>query len=1121
MLSTFLLDQEVLDVEIVSFEVEASGNISVKLNKEVQDIRFKLNDILVDGTQDSSNKNIYKINGISQLKENKENVLLITDESNSFEESKTFVFKKLVAPTSLKVVAGSGNNDNEINSSNVKNVNMDVTFNGGNTNILPVILEVNITDSADEPNTLTLTKELTTKNINETISGDLSSLEEGTLTLKALVRDSEGNVSTVANGTAATKYANAPVVTYEKANRTADKKKKPQASITNLKSTNTNDTVYYLVKKVGEPAPTVADIIGNSASNTSKINSFNETTSIPIPTDIGDDACVVYLAAKTASGTDSKDVVAIKVAKKGANAMEGKVTVEKETSKEATYKWDFNEETEGFVEYRVILKDSTNKIVYETVVNKGETKEVDFFDILKEQDAGTFNMTVIAVADNEDYTDVSSTGVTITTSPVLTGITITLDKNEKKISWTPTGDVAKVKDYTVEILKYDSTKTNKEYNNVVSSATTTETSNFDISSIVEKYGAGTYSFKVTANAKDDVLMANKSSDEIKKASGSSDKQANLKYYQGARIEDLRAVLEDGKVQLKGTLLDSNNLFDILSKNRASLVNYKLYYVESDKDYVEDSTAITSLPYNVAENLNPGKEYKFMIVTEVNGSKYYSNEAKVTTPISALAFTNATYVKVEKDSPVLPKLGANQVTYKDNTLYVGEKMTEYSSDIYPEVLNIISVLDQMDNNDKISVNDKITALTLTDDDKKDTTYDLTKVAKTAKVNITGEANYTTTVTGELNEITVDTAKKFDLSELSVEKVIISKDNMDLTLDTSSPVNVEVTTGTTTTINGVKIKQESKINPFIVEGDKFTFTGSNNKLSIDSSKVEKQIDVEFVGTNQDGLEISANKSNAVRVFTNAQEITGLEVKSGKVDISKAVFKSLVVGDTSMSDKYTVTLITDKTYTGNTVVGEKLTSTPKLLDWFGYYLVPSVANEASYSVKTNSDEIEFTLNKKSIVTLNQKSETLSVEETSEVKEALNKEIMKEDDHNTEFAKNMDAINSVEVDPKTNTITVKIDKTKTKAYTSEDNASKNDRTYFALIVDTGISRDKLYTDGPVSGYQVTEDDVTASSSLDLKDTEILIWWEAELPEMTIGFKNKETNEINYLTIKVEDISK
>ena len=167
-------DQEVQGVEITSFEVDKDKTITVKLNREVQDIRFKLNGVLVDYSQDTTDKTIYKINGSSQILENKENILLITDESDTFEQSKKFVYRVLTGPESVIVSAGAGNKAGEINSSNVKNVNLNVAFKGGNTNVLPVTLEVTITDSAKKPNTLTLTKELTANNINETITGDFS-----------------------------------------------------------------------------------------------------------------------------------------------------------------------------------------------------------------------------------------------------------------------------------------------------------------------------------------------------------------------------------------------------------------------------------------------------------------------------------------------------------------------------------------------------------------------------------------------------------------------------------------------------------------------------------------------------------------------------------------------------------------------------------------------------------------------------------------------------------------------------------------------------------------------------------------------------------------------------------
>ena len=1038
------------------------------------------------------------------MKENEKNTLLVTDESKTFEQTKDFTYKKLIAPSAVLIAAESGNAENQVNSSNVSNTAITVNFEGGNKNELPVTLEVTIKDSKD--NVITLTKQLTSKLTNEEVRGNLSSLEEGKLTLSALVRDGDGNVSASTPEVEATKLANAPVVTYESVKRDNT----TTAKITNLKSTNSDDSenkddIYYLVQGIDKPEPTVDEVM----SKGSKITVESPDSSATIPDEFKDTACVIYVVAQTKSGTESEKVLAIKVAKVDATEMEGEVTLQKVTGTDVTYSWDFDEETDGFEGYRVILKDQAGKILYEKIVNKGETREVNFFDTLKKQEAGTYTISVTAIADNVDYTDVTSDEVTITTSPVLTNMSVSLDKEKNTITWEQVGDVKNVENYTIEVMKYDPSKeAGKEYETIVSSATVSSIVDYDITPIVEKNGIGTYSFKVTANAKDNVLMASASSADITKASGDTDTYSNIKYHQGIGLSDLSAEIKNGNVALKGSLL-SEEVFDVKSSAKAGLVEYKLYYkVATDKSYTGEGIEVTELPYELTNQLNPGTQYKFMIMTTVDGNKYYSNEPSATTPITPIVIDNAKYKKLEENSPVIPSLNNKEVTYNNGVLYVNNNgsMVEYSSEVYPEVLDIVNVLEQMGENDTISVNGKITNLTLKASAEKTTTYDLTKVPKTAKVEITGDPTYATTVKGDLNEITLKTASaKFNLNELEVGNVKVEDNTIDLTVkpDTTLTFGSEKTEAT---INGIKLTQDTTLASVKTTENGFRFTGSDNKLTIDASKSTNNITVEFVGTNQKGLEITANENNAVAVLTNEQEISDLEIKQGKVDLKNAVFNTLKLGGVTGTNK--VTLITNSTNTNKNIVGEKLPNTPVLIDWLGYYLTASVADKAAYSSDKDSNTIVFTLENSATVVLNKKTDTLVANKTKEVDNTP----MKDDSNKEQYETNMNAIQNVSVDSTTNTITVKVNENMKKY-----SATQGNHAYYTLLIDVGVPRENLETgrDKGQKYYELTENDITASEAYGASSTEVLVWLYAEDTESIVDFVTK-TGEHYFFTIKV-----
>ena len=567
------------------------GQIKIKLSKPVTDAKFYLNEILVSSTNEG---NIYTITG-SNLKVNEENTLVVTDEIHSFELTKSFVYKKLVAPNKVLVLAESGNAINSVNASNVNNATIQVEFTGGNRNELPVTLEVTIDDAGDNKTIpVKATKQLTTKDVNVEISNvNLSSLNDGNLTLTAVVKDSNGNISDSITATVA-KKSKVPEVKYESVTRANAAK----ATITNLNSTHTDDVFYYVVKGVSESAPTVDEIL---RANT------KTTKDIAIPSEIGSNACVVYVVAQTTTGTESEEVVPIKVAKVGAAKLDSTdLYLRKVESTDATYTFGYNsidkEEANGFIGYRIVLKDESSNVVKDYEITKGETKTINLFDILKQQKStNTYTLTICALADNENYinSDNSSDEITIDLSSVLTSITATLNVTDKTLSWTPNGDVANVKDYTIEIAKYDKEKIDNEYETIVASINVPSLVEYDISKIVEENGVGTYQFKVIANAKDDVLMTNTSA------------IASTKYNQGAGINDFSAEIKDGKVLLKGTLLDNANIYD---SDASVSVSYRVYYKgKSSNSYTSAGTTINKLPDTsiAVSSLNSGTEYTFI------------------------------------------------------------------------------------------------------------------------------------------------------------------------------------------------------------------------------------------------------------------------------------------------------------------------------------------------------------------------------------------------------------------------------------------------------------------------------------------------------------------------------
>ena len=503
----------------------------------------------------------------------------------------------------------------------------------------------------------------------------------------------------------------------------------------------------------------------------------------------------------------------------------------------------------------------------------------------------------------------------------------------------------------------------------------------------------------------------------------------------------------------------------------------------------------------------------MVETTVDGNKYYSNEAKIETEKTRIVANNVKYVKHDENSPVT-SLGNNQITYQDGILYIKGTATiaQYSSEVYPEVLNIINILDQMGTSDTISINGEVTALTLTSDNKKVTNYDLSKVPETATVTITGNSSFMTTVSGKLTNIIIKgVSANVDLSNLAVSgKVTVGANNENLCVAYNTTLTFG--DGTSVKVNDVVITDtESKVRDIYVTENGFRFTGSENKLTVDASAAETKVNLEFVGTNQKGLEIISNDQDGVAILTNQQNINGLEIQTGKVDLSKAVFNSLTIGKKAGINK--VTLITGKT-SNEDARGTEITKTPKTLAWLGYNVIANKIDIATYDSDNGKNIISFNFNSNSladdyVILSKLDSETLSS------KKIDTKNITSSDSN---LDTNLSAVKSVTVDKATNTITVDIDKSKEMNKYSVPTGGEH--YWYAIIIDTGIPLESIQSG---SRYDIDNGgELNYNKQLKqegkIKDTEFLIYLSAEDPETIVSFIDSRTGDEHFYTVKVNN---
>ena len=876
-------EQEVPDnaVSITKLEISTDSIneiLKVTLNKIVTNSRFYVNGTYVTA---SSVGNVYTIKlDIGTLKTDKDNVLKVTDQDTNFEQTKSFAYRKLNAPTSVSIAPGEGNNTNMINSSNVNNAVVRVLLDENHKNTVPVTVEVTIKDSENKSKKLEYDLQTDDAGVVDIPNVDLSTFKEGVLKLEAVVKDSEGNVSKVVS-TSATKEAEVPEISYISASRSNN-----NVIITGLTSTHSDDTIYYVIKEVSEAKPSINEILSSTTSTTPKDVSSDEKKSISIIDGNTEKAYVIYAVAKTASGTKGDIMVEINVAKLEAEKLAPVSDLTEVAGSEAVYTWNYsqeNESKEGFLYYKAILRDTNNNILGEKIVKKGEEKEVSFFDEIRHQEPGTYTVEVIAVADNVNYIN-ADTAASISTdeiSSVLSEITLQpFTKDESTIlKWNTVGNMTDVESFTLEVAKYNSSSAEKDKykDNVVFTKDVGKVTKYDIAQIVEENGMGTYSFKVIANPKSTVLKASANSGEFKTSS--------IKYHEGEVIKDLAVSKIDGnQITLKATLLPVN-AFD----NKKP--TYKIYYKTSEDETYGNPTVFTVPTVLI---LQDGTEYSFILVAEVDGKEYQSNAVTAKTASTPIETKNAVkYVKYEVESSVSsnPKLSNKQITYNGDTLYIKEDNTlhTYSAKNYEEVSDIIEVVKQLGSNDTIKINKKITSLTLTTASNNSTkTYDLSKVPADATVTITGNANYMTNVKGELNAITLNgTNAKFDIAK--AKKVTVKDNNMDLTIAEGTTLTFSKF-GLKATINKVVLEQKNlaKLPDITVTSTGLELPGDDTtattkQLEIDASKIENNITVNFKSTQQKALKITGSKDYIVKLTTSSIKAGNISIISGKFDLT----------------------------------------------------------------------------------------------------------------------------------------------------------------------------------------------------------------------------------------------
>ena len=965
-------DQEVQETKIISFDVtytsDSVNTITIKLSAPVSNPTFLINNLVYTGTASNGNTT-YTITNVRGLKTTEKNTLIMKDSTGTEIGTKEFVCRVLNAPTGLTIPGDETNAANRVTTTNVSKAHIQVTFNPVNTEAVTLVVE--ITDTKNDKkaaSTLTFTKEVTARAGSVSFDADLSSLNDGQLTVKAYVTDKDGNKSTEKTGVTFTKATEMPKATLVSATRTNG----TDGTIELFTEGNVTK-VAYLVKEAGEEAPSKEQVIAGKFSASEFLANkltFNSTNSNAFEAGKAYD---VYLVAYTVDNISADEVLKVSMPKNGLTQLTP-VSEVSSTLEPGVYTWTYDEETEGLAGYRAVLKKGNVVVAVKDIPLDAENK-VNFFDEMKKA-ASTYTFDLYAVGDDVVKTTSSAKSTTLdTVASVVTDITVKLDKTTKtKLIWQTTGTASDVKDFTLELAKYNSTLgDNKEYE-IIETVNNITAYEYDVAELINKHGAGQYAFVITANPKDNVLKSSKKSTTADIDAANPSYSGPI-YYQINDTVTLEVTnVNDDSVKLTGSLIKGDY--------KSNVITYKLYQSNDGSSYTEvggvtipsDTTFTVTVP-----SLDNTKTYYFKIKTtiastdttnttpdanrtNISNTGFYDSEAvkvnltKHISTTSSVEYKEYKNVTANGEIDTSSKFTSNMITYNENTLYINDgTLKSYTVAEIPEVADIINALKVLKETDELEIkNNKVLKVEL----KTENTYELGEAVKDAALTLSTKDM---TVKGTVKSIELSDAHEYDLSGLTISGGTVKVGVKDILVKLPASVKLEFADSIeNVTLNGVKLTASaSKLSDMTYANCTLTLDAATT-LSEVAGKNDAEHPLSLVIATlpstlsvkpENGIAISCSK--ATSIADSATVAITVDGDGNTLDLSKVTFSG-----TSKTGKVTVTtthksqvhLILDS----NSKVDKRMDILSSKLQFTDTMYISSHNNDAECMASTDSNNV-----------------------------------------------------------------------------------------------------------------------------------------------------------------------
>lgn len=900
-------------------------------------------------------------------------VVTVTDKDGKEVKKETFTYRKLKAITTAKIE----NSANGINADNHKSLLMTVST---GTAVDSVDKTVIVTLKDTDNNTVELLGTIAKNLVDTKVSGDVSSLKDGKITVITKVYDEEGNTTEATLKTTFLKGVKPSLISninttrtnYTDANVTFDE------IVTN--NGITLSKVYYKVVEDGGEVPSVNEIVEGKQNITGSGNAISKT----INSLENDNMYNIYMVTENNVGTLSEVIVA-PIAKDGIEESLDKVANIKSTGN-GIFTWEDNQDK--VTGYKVQLAQyisGTKTIIAEKTVNE---KTVDFYEEIKEQEkVAKYTIDVTAIGDyktidnSETKSGNENNAEEILEVTQLNFASVAVSKlNDSNIRITVTNDVDdRASGIKIDILKgamvknaagvetfqfIEENKVYSEIKNVTDRWYDIDTSNFK---------DGAYQVNVTAI---------KDSDDIKLLDSAVKKAAPVyaKITEGIELLEINSQKYEADTTVTATVTIAPFELDGFEATAAKYT-YKCVPLNNNGEVRSDIPTLTGsvvslTPINKTSlstfdisGLNKDTKYRVYLevtpeVAKVSGKAIFtattiptfSKSVDITTtmaPIPEATNANKEYTIVKFDDKETDLSNQDEIALSKD----GTKLLTYSANGNKELTGsnaeqVKAIVSKLDNDDKIIIDysqEKTIKVVLNSNvvnGKNNTrTVRFENTIKDCDLEVIGTTAHLTKVLGNLGKGTVTLSGN---GEINVQGLTITNNEITVTsdglwVDAAIGTTVNLTKANSNKINGVTVNGVAKA---IITDSKTLSIPVNDVASTINITADVSKDIMFIGT-------QPTTSTKV-VITSVGENTKITVKTLENSKINAVEVNATGGSTiDLSGAY----ITGNTTTTSTASDEFTLITHKKVDFNGMTIEPKAINASTNSVITISNGINGT--------------------------------------------------------------------------------------------------------------------------------------------------------------------